>query len=135
MSARIAALALVAALLRPGPATAQTVEADRFEPAARGVRPSVARWRPLLEAYPWDVDTALRVVDCESGGDPAAVNPWSGAAGLWQLYGWRGLARRLFGSEDLLDPVLNTAVAFALWEDSGGRFSWHWYASRRCWAW
>ena len=52
----------------------------RYQPSERGTRPAVVQWRPLLEQYDWDVDTALRIVDCESGGDPAAVNRWSGAA-------------------------------------------------------
>lgn len=116
---------------------------ERFTPSARGTRPAVTRWRPLLAEYPWDVETALRVVDCESGGDPGAINPSSGAAGLMQLYGWSWLARRLFGTGDVTIPWVNVAVAHVLWADSGGAFGWydargrprgHWAASIGCWS-
>lgn len=107
--------------------------AERYQPASRGTRAAVTRWRPMLAEYAWDVDTALRIVDCESGGDPEAINPSSGAAGLFQLYGWAGLARRLFGDGRVLIPWVNVATAFALWEDSGGRFGFHWAASAGCW--
>jgi hypothetical protein len=30
-------------------------------------------------------------------------------------------------------PWVNVATAFALWQDSGGTFRWHWGASRSCW--
>lgn len=112
----------------------------RYSPASRGPRASydtdqVQQWREAVDAYSWPTETALLVIACESQGDPSAVNPSSGATGLFQtMPSWRGLARRLFGSADLLNPAVNLAVAFVLWEDSGGRFSWHWYASMRCWS-
>jgi hypothetical protein len=124
------------ALLTAHSASAQEAEvAERYSPASRSMRPAVARWRPLVAEYPWDVETALRIISCESEGDPDAVNPWSGAAGLFQaMPEWGRLTWRLFGSRNLLDPVVNTALAFLLWEDSGGRFSWHWGASVACWS-
>jgi hypothetical protein len=113
-------------------------DAPRFAPSSRGTRPAVSRWRPLLEQYPdWDVDTGLRVIDCESGGDPAVWNyQGSGAVGLWQLLGWEWLARRLFGSALMTDPWVNTAVAHVIWLESGGRFgtSMGWAASAGCWS-
>jgi hypothetical protein len=124
----------LAALLTAHGASAQEAEVpERDSPSTRSSRPAVARWRPLVAEYPWDVETALRVIACESDGDPEAVNPWSGAAGLFQLYGWRWLAERLFGRRDVLTPWVNVATAFVLWQDSGGTFRWHWGASRGCW--
>ncbi len=60
------------------------------------------------------VDGALAVMDCESGGDPNAYNPASGASGLFQFLpetwesasagaGWDGA--------DVFDGEANIAVA------------------------
>ncbi len=52
-----------------------------------------------------DVDKALRVISCESGGDPNAVNRSSGAAGLVpahsSLLAGSGGGDRLAGRLDL----------------------------------
>lgn len=47
----------------------------------------VERWRGLVEAHfrPEDVEWALRVMQCESRGNPDAKNPSSTAAGLMQF--------------------------------------------------
>jgi soluble lytic murein transglycosylase-like protein len=44
-------------------------------------------WRPLLEAHfaPDLVLDALVIIQCESVGDPEALNPYSGASGLFQF--------------------------------------------------
>lgn len=121
-------------------------EIPRYTPSARGTRPAVVRWRPLLEQYDWPVAVALRVVDCESEGREWVPNQQgSGALGLFQtMPSWRGLAYALTGSSDLSDPVVNVAVAYYLWADSGGSFGWydahgrprgHWAASIGCWGW
>lgn len=49
--------------------------------------PEVEQWRGLVQAYfpSSRVEEALRIIDCESNGDPNAVNPYSGAAGLFQF--------------------------------------------------
>jgi len=47
----------------------------------------------------------------ESGFDPAAVNPSSGACGLWQLYPCPGPAA--------LGPMVNAQLAYAKYEASG----------------
>ncbi len=96
----------------------------------------VEDWRPLIERFfaPEDVDRALRIVSCESGGDPAAANPISTARGLFQHLGsaWPKRAERAgWGGSDILDPVANTAVAAWLVYEGGG---WsHWAASGHCW--
>lgn len=67
------------------------------------------------------VDEALTVIDCESNGDPDAVNPASGASGLFQFIpgtwasasvgaGWDGA--------DVFDPEANVAVAFWLYNNT-----------------
>jgi len=80
------------------------------------LRPQVERWRPLVEWYfPADrVDWAMRVMACESGGDPLAKNPHSSARGLFQHLAryWpeRAVAAGWAGA-DIFDPQANTAVA------------------------
>jgi Tfp pilus assembly protein PilV len=50
-------------------------------------RAAVERWRGTVSAhFPASrVEEALQVMQCESGGDPDARNPYSGAAGLFQF--------------------------------------------------
>lgn len=137
---RVRALACICVLLfaiLPGSARA---DEDRYVPASRGPRatygtPQVEQWREVIAEYDWPVEQALLVVSCESEGDPDAVNPSSGATGLFQLYGWRSLAERLTGSPNLRNGWVNVRTAYELWRDSGRRFGWHWYASMPCWAW
>jgi hypothetical protein len=130
------ALAQAAAAVAPGATPTEAPEPTRFVPASRsGIRPAVARWEPLLAEYPWDVETALRVIECESKGNPAVWNAQgSGAHGLFQtMPEWGALAYVLTGSTDLGEPAVNVAVAYYLWADSGGTFRWHWSSSRGCW--
>jgi hypothetical protein len=49
--------------------------------------PAVEQWRSLVQRFfPANrVEEALTVIDCESNGDPNAVNPYSGASGLFQF--------------------------------------------------
>jgi hypothetical protein len=78
----------------PDPVTTTTAAADPVtttttvpEPVTGGTFAApVERWRPLVEQYfpAVMVDGALSVMSCESFGDPEAVNPSSGAAGLFQ---------------------------------------------------
>ena len=55
-------------------------------PSYRRYSKGVERWRPLVEKYfpASQVATAMRVLRCESGGDPNAYNARSGASGLFQ---------------------------------------------------
>ena len=54
---------------------------------ARTYSGGVEQWRSLVATYfrPGDVDRALRIMACESGGNPDAKNSRSSAAGLWQF--------------------------------------------------
>jgi soluble lytic murein transglycosylase-like protein len=79
----------------------------------------VERWRDLVAAYfpASEVDTALAVMACESGGDPNAYNP-SGASGLMQvLASWADNFGVL--PDQLFDPETNIWIASELWADGG----------------
>lgn len=67
------------------PGSADT-SADEEQPSVR-IEPATERWRPVVAAYfaPDLVEDAMVIIECESNGDPEAVNPYSGAAGLFQF--------------------------------------------------
>lgn len=95
----------------------------------------VEEWRSLVSSYfaPSDVDKALRVISCESGGDPNAQNASSGAAGLFQhiprYWAERAASIGLPGAS-IFDPVANVAAAAYLVYTEG----WSpWAASAHCW--
>ena len=126
----------------PEPTTTTTVAARSAAPAptpkvvapAPAPRP-VEEWRTLVSAYfaPSDVDKALAVISCESGGDPNAQNPSSGAAGLFQhiprYWAERASAVGLPGAS-IFDPVANVSAAAYLVYSVG----WSpWNASSGCW--
>ena len=85
---------------------------------------AVERWRPIVAAYfPSDrVDWALRIMECESHGDPDAKNPTSTASGLFQhlasLWQERTIAAGWEGA-DIFDPFANIAMAAWLLETGG----------------
>ncbi len=96
---------------------------------------AVERWRTLLlDFFATDeVDRALRVMWCESRGEPGAVHPGSGAAGLFQhlpIFWEERSANAGFADRDIHDPEANIAVAGWLVERDGWR---HWLASQTCW--
>lgn len=97
---------------------------------------SIEDWRPLVSAFfqPRHVDRALRVIRCESRGNPTAKNPRSSASGLFQHLGslWaERSAEAGWSGTDVFDPVANVAVAAWLVYEGGG---WsHWNPSRGCW--
>ncbi len=88
----------------------------------------VERWRPVVDLYfPADrVDWGLRIIDCESRGDPVAKNPNSTASGLFQhlasLWDDRAVAAG-WKDADVFDPFANVAVAAWLL-DNGGTGHW-----------
>lgn len=116
----------------PSPQSSLTATKTAPEPTEgvfRGMGAGVEQWRSLVALYfPEQVDFALLVIDCESGGNPNAYNP-SGASGLFQvLASWADN----FGyvPAQLFDPVINVSVARILYDDGGWR---HWRASAGCW--
>ena len=89
----------------------------------------VEQWRGLVEAYfpASGVTWAMRVMKCESGGDPNAKNPSSSASGLFQhlaRYWDDRSAKAGWGGSDIFDPEANIAVA--AWLYSGGSGAGHW---------
>jgi soluble lytic murein transglycosylase-like protein len=140
IAAKIAACIVLCTLFSFVAPFVRADDGTRYEPSTRSQRAAVVdlaeRWRPIVASYvDWDADTAIRIIGCESRGDPAAVNPSSGAAGLFQtMPDWQGLAFRLFGSGNLFDPAVNVGLAHFLWQDDGGRFGWHWASSVGCWS-
>lgn len=84
----------------------------------RSMGSNVEQWRGLVSAYPWDANTALCLMSYESGGNPNARNPSSGASGLMQvLPSW---APKFGVSTDaLFDPVTNLEISYALYADGG----------------
>lgn len=72
----------------------------------------------LICSYPWPCDEALYVFGRESGLNPNAVNPSSGACGLAQLYPC---------PPGGLDPVTNLNYAWLKYVDGGYSFGPHWY--------
>ncbi|HEX2153910.1 MAG TPA: S-layer homology domain-containing protein [Acidimicrobiia bacterium] len=93
--------------------------------------PGAEGWRPLVEQYfePGDVDRAIRVMACESRGDPNARNPWSGASGLFQhmpRYWPERAAAAGFAGASIFDPEANVAAAaYLLYDYPGGGWQ-HW---------
>ena len=89
---------------------------------------AVERWRPVVASYfPEDrIDWALRIIECESRGDPLAKNPSSTASGLFQhlasLWDERA-AKAGWDGSDVFDPFANIAVAAWLL-DTGGPGHW-----------
>ena len=57
------------------------------------------------------IPTMLYIISRESGGDPSAVNPTSGACGLTQLWPCPG--------PGALDPITNLRYAFAKYQAAG----------------
>jgi hypothetical protein len=99
------------------------------QPQARSVTPpsdqthsyDVEQWRPLVESYfqPADVPWAMRVMACESRGDPYAKNPRSTASGLFQMvrYWWSGASA--YPAFDPFNPEANIRAAAWLFYEEG----------------
>lgn len=97
----------------------------------RPLKPAVERWRGLTAAYfPADlVEAALRIIQCESLGDPDAYNPYSGASGLFQFLPgtWAVIAPKAgFSGVSVFDPEANigSAAWLAAYYQSLGRNPW-----------
>lgn len=66
---------------------AVTLEMRETPPGGQLPAEGVHRWRSFVEEhFPASrVEEAMSIMDCESGGDPLARNPRSGASGLFQF--------------------------------------------------
>lgn len=76
----------------------------------------IEQWRPFIEQYfpPERVQEAMRVMACESGGNPNAQNDHSTATGLFQFldgtWAWMSVPAG-WGGESRFNPEANIAVA------------------------
>ena len=76
----------------------------------------IEQWRPFVEQYfpPERVQEAMRVMACESGGNPLAENDHSTATGLFQFldgtWAWMSVPAG-WGGESRFNPEANIAVA------------------------
>lgn len=102
-----------------------------------GITPEVERWRSTVAAHfpAARVDEALLIIQCESLGDPDAVNAFSGASGLFQfLPGTWAVASVGAGVGDasVFDPSANIAAAAWLfgYYEANGRDGWSPWACR-----
>jgi Transglycosylase SLT domain len=100
--------------------------------------PSVERWRSLVQQlFPGNrVEEALRIIDCESNGDPNAYNPYSGASGLFQFLPstWASTAPKAgYGGQSVFDPEANIASAAWLTNryEELGQYYWRAWSCRR----
>lgn len=78
--------------------------------------PAVEQWRSIAQQHfpSARVDEALRIIQCESLGDPDAYNPYSGASGLFQFIPstWASAAPKAgFAGSSVFDPGANIATA------------------------
>lgn len=113
------------------PTTAPTPRASSARPSAAALPEGgvVERWRPLVAAHfrPEDVDLAMRILRCESTGNPSAKNPRSSATGLFQHLGKYWTARSQsagVAGASRLDPDANVIVAAWLRDQKGGWRHW-----------
>jgi len=100
--------------------------------------PAVERWRPLVQQFfPSNrVEEALRIMDCESNGDPDAYNPYSGASGLFQFLPstWASTAPKAgYGGHSVFEPEANVASAAWLGHryEELGQYFWRAWSCRR----
>ena len=97
-------------LVRLTPEPGQATVSSTATAPARVFRGTVDQWRGLVGEFFSDVDRAMCVLDWESSGDPDAVNPTSGASGLFQIMPfWAdhfGVSR-----DSLFTPSVNVRIA------------------------
>ena len=84
----------------------------------------VYQWQAILAAYPWPLEKARDIVDCESDGDPEAVDPTRENFGLWAVN--EATWRPFFGEElwaQVFDPVVNTQMAWIIFQRAGNTWT------------
>jgi hypothetical protein len=120
-----------------GPSTTTTTSPPPDDDPPPGIRPEVERWRSLVAAhFPASrVDEALLIIQCESLGDPDAVNAFSGASGLFQFIPSTWAVASVsagVGDSSVFDPTANTTAAAWLfgYYEANGRDGWTPWACR-----
>jgi len=116
----------------PEPEPEPEVSEEPEQPADSGMGDGVEQWRGLVTAYFGGglADTALCLMQHESGGNPNAQNSSSGASGLMQvLPSWAG--KFGYNESDLFNPDVNLSISKALYDD-GGWSHWSPYNRGEC---
>jgi hypothetical protein len=91
--------------------------------------PNIEKWRGLVAAHfpAAIVNQALSVMECESEGNPQAMNPISRASGLFQhlpqYWSQRSQAAGVPGA-NIYDPAANVKVAAWLYRQTGNWSHW-----------
>jgi hypothetical protein len=98
----------------PAPTVAAPVVTQTTAPAEQS-----GSWQALVMSLSWNGSLMLKIAQCESGDNPDATQPESGAHGLFQQLGL---------TTD--DPFEQVRDAFALWQSQGYGA---WAASESCW--
>jgi Transglycosylase SLT domain len=104
-------------------------EPEPEQPVDTGMGEDVEQWRSLVVAHFGTelADTALCLMQHESGGNPNAQNSSSGASGLMQvLPSWAG--KFGYAESDLFIPDVNLSISKALYDDGGWS---HWVPYNR----
>ncbi len=137
----VAVLALVGTLTATHPARAaesdcEVVTGTRLIDCVVDVREQIGVdaewWRPMVALYfePQDVERAMCLMGKESGGDPEARNPSSGAAGLMQVMPfWAD--KFGYSYDELFDPGINLWAARQIRDEQGWR-AWSPYLRGSC---
>ena len=104
----------------PPPTTTEAAAQPPSASPAIEVSAGVEQWRSLVAAYfPADqVDKALAVMACESGGDPTESNP-SGAKGLMQVMTPLWSDHYGVSADALYDPETNMWIAGDIYANYG----------------
>ncbi len=93
------------------PKTTTTIARKKEVPQSTARQTNDGRkWMNLINQYPWDTERAYRIMMCESGGNPNAINASSGATGLFQIHP---------GGQRYKDPAVNVATAYAKFQARG----------------
>ena len=76
----------------------------------------------IVAAYPWPINEAFRIVDCESSWNPDAVS-WAGSYGLMQIHSatWAPVFPEFW--ERWADPEWNVATAWEIYKRAGYSFA------------
>lgn len=96
--------------IKPKPKPTTTTAPKPKPPVTAASSGDSRRWMPLIQQYSWDSEKAYRIMMCESGGNPNAINKSSGATGLFQIHP---------GGSQYLNPEKNVATAYAKYQARG----------------
>ena len=115
--------------------TSQTATIQPPQQPAVHLSSSCEKYRSLVAQYNWDINTAMRIMNSESGCSPTGHN-WTDTHRNWQTgqiicYGSWGLFNigcvHGYSRVYLENPASNVAVAYKLYTNSKGFYPWTTY--------